>query len=167
MKLYEIAQNYRAFVGAVENGEINDIEAIENTLDAITDSFEVKADNIAGLVKTWEAEAAAIKAEADALMARAKAKTAHVENMKRYLTTHMLQMGMKKLETPRNLVTFKKSEKVEIDTDIFMAWAKDWRDDLLRYKAPEPDKTAIKAAIKDGCEVVGAQLVENQNIQIK
>ena len=35
-----------------------------------------------------------------------------------------------------------------------------------RYKPAEPDKTAIKRAIKSGITVPGAELVEKRNLQI-
>ena len=40
-------------------------------------------------------------------------------------------------------------------------------DELLTYKAPEPNKTAIKQAIKDGLNVAGVQLVQNISTIIK
>ena len=40
-------------------------------------------------------------------------------------------------------------------------------DNLLKYKAPEPDKMAIKQAIKDGLTVEGVQLVQNVSTIIK
>ena len=41
-------------------------------------------------------------------------------------------------------------------------------DELLTYKAPEPNKTAIKNAIKnDGLNVAGVQLVQNVSTIIK
>jgi hypothetical protein len=40
-------------------------------------------------------------------------------------------------------------------------------DDYLKFKEPEPDKTKIKKAIKDGVKLDGVQLIENYNIQIK
>jgi hypothetical protein len=51
---------------------------------------------------------------------------------------------------------------------IFAHWAQvNNRDDLLSYKEPTPNKTAIKAAIKSGQKISGASIVEKNNIQIK
>ena len=40
-------------------------------------------------------------------------------------------------------------------------------DEYLRYKEPEPNKTAIKEAIKSGKEVAGAHLEDTLSLQIK
>ena len=37
----------------------------------------------------------------------------------------------------------------------------------MRVKTPEPDKTAIKAALKNGRIVPGAELITTHNLQIK
>ena len=66
-----------------------------------------------------------------------------------------------KFETSRAVCSFRKSQKVEI-TDLDKI-----PDDYLRYKTPEPDKTAIKAAIKDGISVEGAELIDSISMSIK
>ena len=38
---------------------------------------------------------------------------------------------------------------------------------MLKYKEPEPDKTAIKHALKSGLSVKGVQLVQNTSTIIK
>ena len=43
MKLYEIADTYRAFMAAVDAGEIPE-DAVVDTLDGIEGEFEAKAD---------------------------------------------------------------------------------------------------------------------------
>ena len=40
-------------------------------------------------------------------------------------------------------------------------------DELLTYKAREPNKKAIKQALKDGLNVAGVQLVQNTSTIIK
>lgn len=165
MKLYELANDYISLMEAIDNGEIPE-EAIEDTLEAITAGFEEKADSIACLLKNIEAEIAAIKTEEDRLAKRRKAKENTHERMKQYLSSTLQRMGVDKLETPRNKITFLKSEKVVCD-DTFIAWAMEKRDDLLTYPVPKANLTAIKEAIKGGAEIVGAELRVNQNIQIK
>ena len=73
------------------------------------------------------------------------------------------------MSTPRVVISFRKSEAVEIENESdFVAWAQSQnRDDLLTYKDPVPNKTAIKKAIKDGQNVSGAELLGKANIQIK
>jgi hypothetical protein len=167
MRLYEITNDYLALMEAVENGEIPE-EALADTLEAITASIEDKADNMACLLKNLDAEIVAIKAEEDRLKERRKAKENTHERIKQYLSDSLQRAGLSKVETARNKITFRKSEKVVIEDElIFAAWAMKNREDLLTYSVPKANLTAIKAALKSGAEVEGAELRVNQNIQIK
>ena len=67
-----------------------------------------------------------------------------------------------KFETPKGAVSYKKSETVEITDKEKLPT------EFLRVvTSTSPDKAAIKAAIKAGSKIDGAQVVEHQNVQIK
>lgn len=167
MKLYEITQNYRDFINAIETGEIPD-EAIADTLESIEGLFSDKADNIACVVKELESDMTAIKAEVDTLTERMQAKQNKANRLRQYLSNAMLATGTTSIETSRNKLTFRKSEAVLIpDEAAFIAYAILDADELLTYKGPTPDRTAIKAALKGGRAVNGATLEIRQNLQIK
>ncbi len=165
MKLYEIANDYLALLQAIDEGEIPE-EAIADTLEAIEGEIEYKADNLACVLKTLNAEVAAIKVEEKALAERRKQKENASERIKNYLSDVLQSLDINKLETARNKITFRKSESVVIG-EGFIAWAQENRDDLLSYSAPTANKTAIKAALKEGAEIEGAYIENKQNIQIK
>lgn len=165
MKLYEIAKDYLSFMEAIENEEIPE-EAIADTLEAIEGEIEIKADNIACILKSLEAEATALKAEETKLAERRKAKERTYDRLKQYLSDTLQAIGLYKMESARNKISFRKSEAVEV-ADGFIEWAKENRDDLLTYAQPKANLTAIKKLLKDGEEVAGAQLITKQNIQIK
>ena len=164
MKLYELANDYMALMQAIDNGEIPE-EAIADTLEAIKGEIEIKADNIACILKNLDADVAAIKAEEERLAARRKAKEKTHERIKQYLSLMLQNVGVGEVETARNKITFRKSEAVNIDP-TFIAWARVNRDDLLNYGAPTANKTEIKKALKGGAEIPGAHLVTNMNIQL-
>ena len=166
MKLYEIANEYLDLLQAIEDGEIPE-EAIEDTLEGIAGEIESKADDIACLLKNLSAECVAIKAEDASLAERRKVKENAHERIKKYLSEVLQRTGIDKVESARNVITFRKSESVELDDDAFISWATQNRDDLLTYSAPKANKTEIKKALKSGAEIVGAQLVQRNNIQIK
>lgn len=166
MKLYELANDYLALMAAIDAEEIPE-EAIADTVEAITGEIEDKADNIACILKNLDAEIGAIKAEEDRLKERRRAKEAAYDRLKQYLSDALQKAGMAKVETARNKITFRKSEKVVCDDETFIKWAAENRYDLLTFSAPKANLTAIKAAIKGGAEIVGAELCVNQNIQIK
>lgn len=152
MKLYQINEAILACINP-ETGEA-DVEK----LDELMLMREEKLENLALWVKDLKAEADAIKAEEKALAERRQAKERKAESIKAYLEK---ELAGQKFETSRAVCSFRKSQKVEI-TNLDKI-----PDDYLRYKAPEPDKAAIKAAIKDGLSIEGAELVDSVTMTIK
>ena len=167
MRLFEIANDYIALMHAIENDELPE-EAIADTLEAIQGEIEEKADNIGCLLKELEAATYAIKAEEQRLAERRKKKEKLYERLKNYLSESLLGMGISKLETTRNAITFRKSEVAEVNEATFFEWAKANRADLITVKVSESaNKTEIKKELKAGAEIPGAVLVTKQNIQLK
>lgn len=141
-----------------ETGEILDLEAYNKLEMAV----EQKIENVALYIKNQQAEADMIKAEADKLAERAKAKANEAKRCKEYLSGFMANFyDGKKFETPRVRLSWRASESVEVSGIDALP------DEYLRFKDPEPDKTKIKAALKAGVELKGCQLVAKQNLQIK
>lgn len=167
MRLYDIANEYVEFLDLVESGEIPE-DCIEDTLESITFAIEEKVDNIACMLKNLDAEITAIEAEKKRLAERIKVKTRAYERLKDYLSQTLLRADIKKVETARNKISFRKSEVVEIaDESAFLNWASTHRDEFLKYSQPTIDKTLVKEALKADEEIVGATLVTRQNVQIK
>ena len=159
--LYEIDQ---AILDCIdfETGEVIDPEK----LSALQMEREVKIENVALWYKNLLSDAEAIKAEKNALAEREAAARSKAESLKKWLTE---ALNGAKMTTPKVAISFRKSESVEIpDEEEFIDWAQDCEcTDLLTYKTPTPNKTAIKAAIKQGRAIYGATLTEKNNIQIK
>ena len=167
MKLYELTNEYQAVLDMSEDDEIP-ADAIADTLESISAEIEVKADNIACLLKSIDIDINGIKDEESKLAERRKRKQATYDRIKQYLSEELLKSGVAKVETARNMISFRKSETVEIsDEKAFFEWAANNDGDFVIYSSPKPDKTAIKAAIKGGADIIGAQILEKQNIQIK
>ncbi len=152
MKLYEINE---AILNCIdpETGE-----ADPEKLDELMLMRDEKLEGLALWVKDLKAEADAIKAEETALAERRQAKERKAESIKAYLEK---VLAGQKFETSKAVCSFRKSQKVEI-TDLDKI-----PDDYLRYSAPTADKTAIKAAIKDGISIEGAELVDSVTMSIK
>jgi hypothetical protein len=167
MKLYEISAMYKSFIDMIENEEVPQ-DAIEDTLECITAEIEDKADNIACLIKNLTAEAEAIKLEEQNLAKRRKSKESRIEWLKSYLTNNLIANGLIELETARNKITFRSSERVAFeDEKAFIEWAMTHNEGLLTYKAPTVNKTEIKKAITGGTALDGVRIEKCQNIQIK
>jgi hypothetical protein len=165
MKLYELANDYLALLQAIENEDLPE-EAIADTLEAITGEIEDKADGIACVLKSLDAEIFAIKTEEQNLAERRKAKENAKERLKQYLADTLLGLGIDKVETARNRITFRKSESVEVD-DGFILWAAENKAELLTFKEPTANKTEIKKALKNGAEIPGARIVSSMNLQLR
>lgn len=140
-----------------ETGEILDYEVFT----ALAMERDTKIDNTAMYIKSLLAEAAAIKAEEEALAARRKAKERKAERLKGYLSAFLNGM---KFESAKTKISFRNSVKVEVGKE-FVDWAKEAMPELLTFK-PEVSKTAIKEALAEGKEVQYAAIVESRSIQI-
>ena len=158
MNLYEIEQEIMSCVD-METGEIVDCEK----LDALTMERDKKIENIALWVKNLEADAKAYKEEKDNFAQKQKSAENKAKSLKEYLTRFLDGTAYKSTKVN---VSFRTSKAVDV-FDISALMTMDDCDNYLKYKEPEPDKTAIKNAIASGVNVPGCKIVENQNIQIK
>lgn len=166
MNLYEIDRQIESIYETAidyETGEISP-EAIE-ALEALQMAREAKIENIALWHKNTLAESKAIADEIKALQERKKRLEKKIDWMDGYLSD---ALQGQKFETSKVSVTYRKSQAVEIDdTEAFIRGYKD-NPELVTVKVDmTPNKTGIKKILKDGTEILGARLVERQNIQIK
>ena len=158
MTIYEIDQAIMECVD-LETGEIIDTEQ----LDKLQMERDTKLENVACWIKDLKAEAEALKNEKQALAERQRVAENKVESLKKWLA-YALQG--EKFKTPKCAISFRKSEAVEVTDEGLNNLMKE-HDELLTYKAPEPNKTAIKQALKDGLSVEGVQLIQNTSTIIK
>lgn len=157
MKLYEIDNAIYECVN--EDGEVIDPEKLEE----LQMERDKKIEGVACWVKDLAAEANAIKEERCHLAERQRVAEKKVESLKKWLA---FALQGEKFKTAKVAVSFWNTEAVEITPDG-LENLKAMRNDLLKYKEPEPDKTAIKQALKSGLNVRGVQLVQNTSTIIK
>ena len=153
MNLYEINNEILECVDA-ETGEIFD----EEKYDALSMERDAKMENILLWIKNLNADIDALKNEKKSFEERIKSATNKRDSLKNYIAS---VLEGNKFKTDRVSVTWRKSESVEI-TDIDSI-----PDELLKYREPEADKTEIKKLLKLGHDIEGAELITNNNIQIK
>lgn len=137
-----------------ETGEIID----EEKLNTLLMERNVKLENVALWVKNLESDAAAIRAEREALEKRQKAAENKAASLRSWLAN---ALGGQKFSTARVAVSYRKSVSTEVESESI---AKKWCRKKITYT---PDKTAIKEALLSGLKIKGCRLVEKQNIQIK
>jgi hypothetical protein len=150
--LYEIDKAILECVDA-ETGEIIDDKALEE-LELARDN---KIENIACWIKNLKADAESYKKEKEVFIQKEKAAKNKAESLKRYLE---MALGGEKFKTSKVSISYRKSEIIEIDEIEKLS------DKFIKIEK-KADKKAIKVAIKEGAEIVGARIVENNNIQIK
>lgn len=161
--LYALAAEYQQT--ALQLSELDlDAQTISDTLEGMSGELEHKAQNVALMVRHFEANATAIKQWAKDASDRAKATEARAEQLRDYLARCLEAAGIEKVEGPGVVIGWRKSYAVVIDEPDLIPV------EFMRVKPappPEPDKTAIAAAIKAGKEVAGAHAEQRKNLQIK
>ena len=159
MTIYEIDNEIMNCID-METGEVIDTEKL-NDLQMERDA---KIENVALWIKELKAEAEAIKNEKQALAERQRVAENKAESLKNWLA---YALNGEKFKTSKCSVSYRNSESVEVTEEGLEALMRD-HEDLLTYKVPEPNKKAIKDAIKnDGLTVTGVQLVQKTSTIIK
>lgn len=164
MTLFELSEQYVQFAALAENAELPP-EAVADTFEALDGEFDVKADNTACVIKQLTAEAQAIKEQEQALKTRREAKEKAADRLKDLLSVNMQRIGREKIDTARNLISFRKSTALVIDDEeAFKAVHADLCERKTEVKIP---RKVITELIKGGQEISGATLETRQNLQIK
>lgn len=154
--LYELTAALAAFDFEIdeETGEI--LNADE--LDELEIERDEKVENLALWIKNLASDAEAYKREKDSFAKKEQAAKKKIESLKNYLT---LNLSGEKFKTDRVTISWRKSETVEV-TDpgkVPEGW--------FIPQEPKLDKAGLKSALKDGEQIPGVELKENNNIQIR
>jgi hypothetical protein len=161
--LYVIAREYQDAARTLANLEL-DPQTVADTLESMSGDLEVKSQNVAMMVRTLEADAAAVAAWAQGALERAKAIELRAEALREYLKRNLEACGITKVEGPGVAISFRKSSAVVIDDEAQIPA------EFMVAKPPPPplpSKTLIGNAIKAGKEVPGARMETRTNLQIK
>ena len=161
--LFALTTEYRD--AAMKLAELDmDAETVADTLESLSGELETKAQGVAHMVRSLEADAAAVKQWSKDAAERAKAIENRAESLRDYLARCMEACGIEKISGPGVELSFRKSSAVVVDgADLIPA-------EFMRTKPapePEPDKPAIAAALKSGKEVPGAHLERRKSLQIR
>lgn len=142
--------------------ETGEIYSVEQLLDSLELDQKTKFDNIACWIKNLNADVTALKEEESKLADRRKVKENQIERLKNYLSMNLQLAGYTKFETPRCLLSFRKSKQVEIQEGAVLP------PEYIVTKITETaDKKALKEALEGGEIIDGVSIVEKNNIQIK
>jgi len=146
----------------LSDGEIDE-QTFNDTLEAMafTDRLEDKAEAYAKIIKLLEANAAAADSEAKRLAERKVSFANNAKRLKDNLYNTMKLTRHEKFKTP--LFSFgiqANAPAVEIFSESKLP------SEYFRVKR-EPDKSAIKDALKAGKDVAGCRLVQGESLRIR
>ena len=161
--LYLIAAEYQQAARQLADLDL-DAQTIADTLESIEGDLQSKAQGVASVIRSLYASADACKAWAKQANDRSKAIIARGDALRDYLASNMQACGITKIDGPGIALSFRTSHAVMIDEPEMIPA------EYMRHApppAPEPDKEAIKAAIKLGEFVLGAHIETRMILQIK
>ena len=158
-KLYELSTGYKNIEYLLENGENN--EELQVVLDSLGEEIEDKAENIAKLIKNYEADIEAFKTEEKRIAERRRTLENDVKRLKEYLFNNMKLTGKTKFK--RGTFSFniaKNPASVEIvNQDIIPM---DYRE-LVEVI----NKKDILQDLKNGKDVQGVILKQSESLRIR
>lgn len=154
--LYELTGQYLE----IYNLDMDD-ETKQDTLDSIdwAEDYENKVENYVKVIKNLDADMEARKNEIERLRKLNDADNSKKERMKEAVKESMELAGHDRVDTPLFKVSFRKSEAVEVD-DLLLPEA-------YKVATYKPDKKRLKEDLKNGLEILGAELVERKNLSIR
>lgn len=154
--LYKLTEDFNVLM------DIDDPDAVDQALLAIVgNQIEIKSEMICKLVKSVEATAEAFKAEEKRISERRKALEAKADRIRQYMKDALLSAGIDKVDAGTFTVRVGLSQgSLQIDDQAKLP------PKYLKI-IYEPDKAAIKAAIKAGESVPGAHIEAGTTLTIR
>ena len=161
IKLHEIPAALAGMLDLIQvDEETGEIEPA--TLESVQIASEEKIIATAMYIRRLDALNKATKETIQDLQERVSADSKRIEALKWLMTKAMDSLQYTEVKSPEVTLRFRKSSSVEITDSELLP------EQFLRTKTVvEPDKAAIKNALKAGEKIQGAQLVESRNLQIK
>lgn len=156
--LYELKDKYLKLLDlALEE----DAAVFQDTLEALEDAIEDKAENIVCVIKEMEGDINTLKAEEKRLKERRQALEKKKEHLRWYLQDELEVMNIPRLKTAKFTISLRdNAPKVNVIDETLIPF------NFIKT-AYSVDKKAVKEALESGQEVVGATLVRERGISIR
>ena len=162
--LYELTDQFKQAEYYFNNAETEDemLEAERYLIEAEVDLTE-KAENIARLIKNFEAEREAFKKESDRLAAKAKSFDNKVTSLKRYLQDNLEVAGIDKVKGELFTVSVQ-NNPISLD----LSTTEHIPDEFKRVPEPVVNKRELLKHIKETGEVFeGVGVKQTRSIRIR
>lgn len=158
--LYEIREDLQTVLdgGLIVDEETGEVLFDSDNLEKLQAEYNDKLEACGLYIKNLESDAEAIRAEEIKLAARRRIMERKAKRLRDYV---LINIGdAQKIKTARLALSVRNTDVVQIDSDAQLA------DEFCRIKR-EPNKTAIKEALKAGEKVDGAQIVKSRSLVVK
>lgn len=159
MKLYEYTQDY---LYLLEISEELDQDVLIDTIDAITASIEEKAENIAKVVRTFEAEIKVLKQEEERLAAKRKTLESKNTYLKKYLFEQLEMVGINKIKRPLFTISIQNNPP---GVDVINP--DEIPEDFWSRPDPVLDKRKILSLLRAGDDVPGVAMKTSKGLRIR
>lgn len=160
INLYELTLNYKNLEELLDNPEIPDY-LLSDALKEINETFELKVENIAKVIRGQELDVIGLKEEIDRLTKIKRTKENRITYLKQYLKDNM--QALDKLKVKGKLFTISvqnSAPSVEIKDLTLIP------KEFIRI-IEEPSKKEILAELKDGKAIEGAELKVSKSLRIR
>ena len=159
MNLFELNEKYRE----LEQRDDLDSETLKDTLDSISDSREVKLDNIANWIENNQADIDFLNKKIKQLQADKKSLVNRTKSLMEYMTTAIDDSGLKELKTENHIL-----KPRNYRASVYISNEKEIPSEFIKFKAVESiDKKSIYELLKNGKTVRGAELTPNRKTVLK
>ncbi len=164
MKLYEISKALNKMSADMEDSDLDE-QTISDTLSGSTElaTFEDKAAACIAVMKNMDSDVEQIDAEIKRLQDLKKFRKNNVDRLKSYLLSCMQSAELQ--EVKAGTLTLKRQKN---PSSVVVYNVENLPNEYVKTTiVTEANKTAIKAALKAGTDVVGCRLVAGERLVIK
>lgn len=159
--LYELVTDFKE-LSELDFDDI-DIEKAEEIKEVIKAEIETKGTNIISLIRNIEGDVLVIEKEIERLSKLKKSKENKIKSIKNYTLDCLQELEMKKVETCLGNISIRNNTPSVVIEDENLLQDR-FKEKIETYKV---DKNAIKKAINNGEQIIGAHLEVNKSLQIK
>lgn len=161
-KLYELTEIYNNIWNLVSDDEV-DLDTLETALSQVEDNIEVKAENLAKLIKSIDGDIEFIKAEETRLSKKRKALENKQQNIKSYLESQLTTMKLDKVKTPIFTVAMQNNPPSVNILDESLIPRK-----YIKVETTETiSKKDILDDLKQGLIIGGAEIKQGKSLRIR
>ena len=163
MTLYQITGEYRRLLELLSDPDYTDyIDAVNETLEAKGDEFDIKVESYIKVIQQLKADAEVLRAEENRLYERRVSIQKRIESMKEALQNNMMAAGRTKIRTTLFSVYIQNNPP-----SLFVHDIESIPGEFLEYHSPSVNKVEIIKEFKKGNAVPGCELRQGMSLRIK